>query len=79
MIAITVNKLNKLYDLVNIQSRQGLISKMKPHFVENDGNLIKFVFHRDKGNRGTWFVDTELEVRHIDDKDLGYESDTQQF
>ena len=72
VITITGNKLNKLYELVNIQSRQGLISKMKPHFVENDGNLIKFVYHKDIGRRGTWFVDTQLEVRHSEDSDAGY-------
>ena len=75
MKTITLAKLNKLYEIVNMQSRQGLISKMKLHFIEVDKDLIQFEYHPTIGRKGTWMINTEVEVRHIDDKDLGYGPD----
>jgi hypothetical protein len=66
-IEIKASKLNELYTTVNHLHRNKQLTEHMDADIEHGGNVIRFIYDRNMGRRGSWVVITPISVVYDED------------
>ena len=66
-IEIIASQLNELYTTVNHLHKNKQLTEHMDADIEHGGNVIRFIYDRNMGRRGSWVVITPISVVYDED------------
>jgi hypothetical protein len=66
-IEVRASQLNELYGTVNHRYKEGMITEYMDADLEHNGNVIRFIYDRNMGRKGSWVVITPISVIYDED------------
>jgi hypothetical protein len=66
-IEVRASQLNELYGTVNHLYKEGMITEYMDADLEHNGNVIRFIYDRNMGRKGSWVVITPISVIYDED------------
>jgi hypothetical protein len=66
-IEINASQLNQLYTTVNHLHKNKQLTEHMDADIEHNGNVIRFIYDRNMGRKGSWVVITPISVVYDED------------
>jgi hypothetical protein len=66
-IEIRASQLNELYTTVNHLYKEKMVTEYMDVDLEHNGNVIRFIYDRNMGRKGSWVVITPISVIYDED------------
>ncbi len=66
-IEVRASQLNELYTTVNHLYKENMVTDYMDVDLEHNGNVIRFIYDRNMGRKGSWVVITPISVIYDED------------
>jgi hypothetical protein len=66
-IEVRASQLNELYTTVNHLYKEKMVTEYMDVDLEHNGNVIRFIYDRNMGRKGSWVVITPISVIYDED------------